>query len=181
MKLRARCIALYACCATHAVHLELVMDLTAESFIRSYGRFAARRGFSKMLLSDNARTFKAENKEPTQLFNLLEVREFLLNKRVQWRFNLERASWWGGVFERLNQSTKRCLKKNIGQARLNYDELQTLVIEVEGVLNSRPLTCVFVNDIEQALTPGHLLSGRKIVSLPEISEFNSEKFQVMNF
>ena len=67
------------------------------------------------------------------------------------------------------------MKKILGQARLNYDELQTLVIEVEGVLNSRPLTYVYVNDIEQALTPGHLLSGRKIVSLPEISEFNSEE------
>ena len=130
-----------------------------------------------MLLSDNASTFKAAHKELTQLFNLPEVHEFLLNKRVQWRFNLERASWWGGVFERLIQSTKRCLKKIIGQARLNYDELQTLVIEVEGVLNSRPLTYVYVDDIEQALTPGHLLSGRKIVSLPEISEFNSEEIE----
>ena len=144
--------------------------------IRSYRRFAARRGFPKMLFSDNARTFKAANKELTELFKLPEVQEFLLNKRVQWRFNLERASWWGGVFERLIQSTKRCLKKVIGQAKLNYDELQTLVIEVEGVLNSKPLTYVYV-DIKQALAPGHLLSGRKIVSLPDISEFNSEEIE----
>ena len=100
---------------------------------------------------------------------------------MQWRFNLERASWWGEVFERLIQSTKRCLKNIIGQARLNYDELQTLVIEAEGVLNSTPLTYVYVDDIEQALTPGHLLSGRKIVSLPKISEFNSVQGRIQVF
>ena len=42
-------------------------------------------------------------------------------------FNIERAPWWGGFFERMVRMTKRCLKKMIGQAKLNYDEIVTAV------------------------------------------------------
>ena len=45
--------------------------------------------------------------------------------------------------------TKRCLKKIIGKARLSYDEPLTAVTEVEGILNSRPLTYVQSEDIEE--------------------------------
>ena len=55
--------------------------------------------------------------------------------------------------------TKRCLKKIIGKARLSYDELLTAVTEVKGILNSRLLTYVQSDDIEEVLTPSHLLTG----------------------
>ena len=42
--------------------------------------------------------------------------------RVQWVYNLEKAPWWGGMFERMIRSIKRCLKKAIGRAKLSYDE-----------------------------------------------------------
>ena len=46
------------------------------------------------------------------------VKQYLEEKRVQWTINLEKASWWGGLFERMVRSMKRCLKKTIGGARL---------------------------------------------------------------
>ena len=58
--------------------------------------------------------------------------------------NLEKAPGWGGFFERLVKSTKRCIKKLLGNAKLNYKELFTIMTEVEAVLNSRPLTYVFL-------------------------------------
>ena len=57
--------------------------------------------------------------------------------------------------------TKRCLKKIISKARLLYDELLTAATEVKGILNSRPLTYVQSDNIEEVLTPSHLLTGRK--------------------
>ena len=62
---------------------------------------------------------------------------------------------------------KRCLRKIIGQARFSWDELLTAVIEAESVLNSRPLSCVAMDDLEEPLTPSHLLTGRRILSLPD--------------
>jgi hypothetical protein len=49
------CIALYTCASTRAVHLELVPNLTADAFIRSFRRFISRRGIPKFILSDNAK------------------------------------------------------------------------------------------------------------------------------
>ena len=87
--------------------------------------------------------------------------------RMKWRINLERAPWWGGFFERLIRSVKRCLKKILKNAKLSYEELLTVVTEVECVLNSRPLTYVSSEDIEEPLTPSHLMTGRRLLSIPD--------------
>ena len=52
-------ICLFTCCVTRAVHLELVTDMSTDSFIRCLKRFAARRGMPKRILSDNGKSFKA--------------------------------------------------------------------------------------------------------------------------
>ena len=65
----------------------------------------------------------------------------------------------GGAFERLIQSTKRCLHKLIARAHLSFDELLTMITEIEAVLNSRPLSYVSGEDIDEPLTPSHLLVG----------------------
>ena len=69
-----------------------------------------------------------------------EVRRFMSGVNVKWDFNIERAPWWGGFFERMVQLLKRCLRKLVGRAKLTYEELLTGVTEVELILNSRPLT-----------------------------------------
>ena len=63
------------------------------------------------------------------------------------------------------KSAKRCLKKSIGRARLTYDELLTVLAEVEMILNSRPLSYVSSEDIEEPLTPSHLLIGHRVLNL----------------
>ena len=50
---------------------------------------------------------------------------------------------------------------------MSYDELHTLLIEVEAVLNSRPLTYVSADDVDEPLTPSHLLVGYQILTLPD--------------
>jgi len=64
------------------------------------------------------------------------------------------------------KSTKRCLRKVVGRARLYYDELLTAITEIEGIVNSRPLTFLSAEDMDEPLTPSHFLCGRRILTLP---------------
>ena len=164
-------IAFFSCCVTRAIHLELVEDLTAEAFRQALRRFAARRGTPTLIVSDNAKTFQSMEKPLINLFKHPEVACELDRKRIEWRFNLERAPWWGGLFERMVGSVKACLRKVLGNVRLSFDELLTVLVEVEGTLNSRPLTYEYSEAGNEVLTPSHLIYGRRIQSLPdEIAE-----------
>ena len=160
-------IALFSCCVTRAIHLDLTTDLSATAFIRCLRKFAARRGTPSLIVSDNAKTFKAASKVLKTLREDPEVMAHLAKSRVEWRFNLEKAPWWGGFYERMVGSVKRCLKKVLGNAKLKFDELLTILLEVEGTLNCRPLTYEYDEIGAEVLTPSHLLFGRRLVSLPD--------------
>ena len=160
-------VALFSCCVTRAVHLELVEDLSAEAFRRCLRKFIARCGRPELIVSDNAKTFQATEKALNKLFNHPEIKADLEYERIEWKFNLERAPWWGGFFERMVASVKECLRKVLGNARLSFDELSTLLTEVESTLNSRPLTYEYEEAEEEVLTPSHLIYGRRLKTLPD--------------
>ena len=92
-------IVLFSCCITRAVHLELIHDLTALNFIHVLRKVCVRRGTPKLVVSDNAKTFKSTAKVLRQIHECQQVQDFLVGKQVRWLFTLERASWWGGHFE----------------------------------------------------------------------------------
>ena len=129
-------------------------------------RFIGRRGLPKLIVSDNAKTFQASEKTLVSLFELEDVQEHLSSKGIRWQFNLAKAPWWGGFFERLVKQVKSCLKKTLGRSKLSFDELTTILVEVEAVLNSRPLTYLYSDDVEEPLTPWHLVIGQRLLTLP---------------
>ena len=164
-------ICLFTCAVVRAVHLEVVTSLSAQSFIRCFSRFVSRRGLPSMLITDNAKTFKSAKQILKSTLDDPTVQGYLLNHQVQWNFNLERAPWWGGFFERLIGLMKRHLKKSIGQARMSYDEMLTLVVEVEAILNSRPLTYISTEETMEPLTPSHLITGQRLLTLPKLGTY----------
>ena len=84
---------------------------------------------------------------------------------------IERAPSWGGNWERLVQSIKRPLKKVLGRSTLNFDELNTVLVEIESVINSRPVTYVYVDEDANSypLTPSDLIYRRRISTNPNAS------------
>ena len=165
-------IVLYSCCTTRALHLDIVEDLSGTTFIRSFRRFTARRGTPSVINTDNAKTFKytagfLKKHENDNLFT-----SFLQEKRISWKFNLERSPWWGGYFERMVGCVKRCLRKVLGKAKLALDEIRTLLIEIEGTLNNRPITYIYDDVHIQPLTPSHLLHGRRSDHIGESLDFS---------
>ena len=140
--------------------------MTAEKFSRCLRRFTARRGFPLLFLSDNGKTFKATARFVRSVFKEQAVQDHLSRHKADWTFNVEKAPWWGGVFEQLVRSTKR-YPKMTGRSRFSLDELNTVLAEVEAIVNSRPLSYISSEDLEEPLTPSHLLTGRRIRSLPD--------------
>ena len=138
--------------------------MTAVSFLCSFKHFTARRGFPKKFISKNIRAV---------LYHP-DVQQYSTQVGMEWTFNLEKVPWWGGLFERMVKSTKRCLRKTIRRAKLTYDELLTAITEVEMILNSRPLSYVSAENIEEPLTASHLKIGRRVLSLPNIVLHYSE-------
>ena len=159
-------IFLFTCCSSRALVLDLVPDCSATTAIRGLRRFFARRGVPSEILSDNGTQFTAE-----------ETQAFVASKSIKWRFNVAAAPWWGGIFERLIRSTKRCLKKVLTNSRLTYEELMTVIQEIECVINNRPLTFLYEEVGDEVLTPNHLVFGRKL-NLEAIAEDSRNREEV---
>ncbi|GFW07419.1 integrase catalytic domain-containing protein [Trichonephila clavipes] len=91
---------------------------------------------------------------------LFALRRFLArrDKGIHWKFIVERAPWWGGFYERLVKTIKDPLRKILGRALLTFEELSTILSEVEVIVNHRPLTYVENDPGEpKPLTPAHFL------------------------
>ena len=69
------------------------------------------------------------------------------------------ALWHGGFLESIVRSTKTLLRKTLKTAKLLYEELQTVLYEVEQIINDRPITYYCSDSEESCLTPNHLLYG----------------------
>ena len=100
------------------------------------------------------------------------------------KFNIAAASWTGRFFERLIACVKNCIKKTLGKTTLRFDELQTVVTEVEAIINSRPLVPIYDDSLEEAVTRNHLLFGKKLEThnmSDVISKINGEPTKRMMY
>ena len=148
-------IVLFTCAATRAVHLDIVPHCSATSFVKSLKRFIARRDISNLFLSDNGTHFKNDE---------VNLSQELLKLNIKCQYIIEASPWWGGYRERLVQTFKRTLRKILGRATVNYEDLLTIMTDIEGMINSRPLGYVYTDDVHEILTPSHLIYGRRILS-----------------
>ncbi|GBM12575.1 hypothetical protein AVEN_78349-1 [Araneus ventricosus] len=166
-------VAIFVCMSTKAVHIEMVTDLTSEAFISTLKRFFARRGKCSTLFSDNATNFVGAQAELKKLHNLINypddnLSNFLASDAIKWKFIPPVSPNFGGLWEAGVKSFKHHFRRAIGNANLTYEEFNTVIVEIEGILNSRPITEISsdINDLE-ALTPGHFLIGRPINTVAE--------------
>ena len=122
------------------------------------------------MMSDNAKTFKASAVEVQKVVHSQEIHEYLTNKKVIWKFIVEKAPWWGGYWERLVGMVERCLRKTVGRSTLTVEELTTMIVGIESTLNNRPLTFLY-DGISRALTPTDLIYGHRLATTPSSRQF----------
>jgi hypothetical protein len=112
------------------------------------------------MILDNASTYLSAADELRALFNSQALHDSPSKQEVQWRFIPKRAPWFGGFWEHLIGLTKTTLKKILGRAYISLEGLQTFIVEIEAVLNHRPITYVTSEaDDPEPLTLSHLLYG----------------------
>lgn len=167
--------ALFICMNTKAVHLELVSDLSTDAFLLTLKRFVARRGNPATIFSDNATNFRGANNVLHDVYkffksdqNLACINDYLSASEIKWKFIPPNSPHWGGLWEAGIKSTKFHLRRLLGRAVLTFEQVLTILAQIEGVLNSRPL-CPLSSDPSDlsCLTPGHFIIGQPLTSFPE--------------
>ncbi|XP_055597349.1 uncharacterized protein LOC129747262 [Uranotaenia lowii] len=168
-------VALFVCLSTKAVHLELVSDLSTDRFLQALRRFIGRWGRIADIFSDNGTNFiGAKNylQEIHQLFTSKQHQEMVskhcADEGIQWHLNPPRAPHFGGLWEAAVRSAKHHILRVIGDQPLPFEDMSTLLVQVESCLNSRPITQLTddPNDLEP-LTPSHFWLGSSLQCLPE--------------
>ncbi|XP_052405908.1 uncharacterized protein LOC127951863 [Carassius gibelio] len=168
---------IYKCLTTRAVHLDLIHGMDADSFLMSLRRFIARRGTPAELYSDQGTNFRGGEKELSECFRSMssDLRQLLAKQKIDFHFNPPAAPHFGGTWEREIKSVKAALYTVIGVQPISEEVLYTVLLEVEAILNSKPLgyTSSDVVDLD-AITPNVLLMGRPDGALPQVVYPKSE-------
>ncbi|GFT54114.1 integrase catalytic domain-containing protein [Trichonephila clavipes] len=173
-------VCIFICLVTKAIHLEIISDLTSQALIAALKRFISRRGKCHKIFSDNGTNMIGANREIKALSKLVRDREeslfaFFAEEGIEWSFIPPRSPNWGGLWEANIKSLKYHFKRVAGNSKFSYEELLTLITQIEAILNSRPLTPLSsdVDDLE-VLTPAHFLIGRPITAIVEPSLLQCE-------
>ena len=170
-------VSLFVCLSTKAIHLECVLDLTADSCLAAISRFVSRRGRPSEIWSDNGTNFVRSKHFLDSAINTLYSENFnntltssLADQGIIWKFIPPHSPEFGGLWESSIKSCKYSLFKCMRNEKLVLDEFNTLLTQVEAALNSRPYTYIFSDDDNlEILTPSHFLTGTSFNSIPELS------------
>ncbi|XP_076857121.1 uncharacterized protein LOC143511024 [Brachyhypopomus gauderio] len=158
------------CLTSRCVHLDLMPSMDTDSFLLALRRFIARRGKPYEILCDRGTNFRGGEKELQQAFEALEpsLKEQLAKHCILFRFNPPLAPHFGGAWEREIRSVKASLQTVLKDQVLPEEVLMTVLIEIEGILNSKPLGYASSDlaDLDP-ITPNLLLMGRRDASLPQ--------------
>ncbi len=90
-----------SCLASGAIHLEVLYNLTTDSFICAFRRFVSRRGSPSLIRSDNGTNFvgaEREMREAINAWNQNTVKDYLLQENIEWIFHTPQASHASGVW-----------------------------------------------------------------------------------
>ncbi|XP_059056176.1 uncharacterized protein LOC131850043 isoform X4 [Achroia grisella] len=106
--------------AVKAVHLELVTDLTKESYMAALNRFVSRRGKPRNILSDNGTNFVGTSNELQRFLHSSNVASDMVQEGIQFSFAPPYSPHFNGLAEAVVRSTKHHLKRLLKLTHLTY-------------------------------------------------------------
>ena len=182
-----RWICLFTCLSTRAVHLEVVEDLSSASFLHVLRRFISRRGKPQKMLSDNASQFGTvaaviqeaalEDVGLDEKPDTGNILDYCSRQGIDWKFISPLAPWQGGIYERMIGLAKTAFRKAVGRHLLREKELETLVVEIEAILNSRPITYLEDESLEVIRPIDFLLPGAHLGTYRQVSTGDDQNYR----
>ena len=152
---------LFTCLTLRAIHIEVANSLDTDSFINALRRFIARRGQPEEIRSDNGGNFvkgERELREAIDGWNQSKIHDCLLQRNIKWKYNPPASSHHGGVWERCIRTVRKVMKALMKEQLMDDEGLNTLMCEVESIVNGRPITKSSDDPRDlDPLTPNHLL------------------------
>ncbi|GFS70161.1 integrase catalytic domain-containing protein [Trichonephila clavipes] len=151
----------------------VIIGSHSDALIATLKRFTSRRGKCSKIYTYNATNFVGANsilKKFHKLINFPDenLAKYFVSENIDWKFIPPKSPHFGGLWEAGVKSVKHHLKRAIGNLHFTFEEFETIMIQVEGILNSRSLTPLSSDaDNFDVLTPGHFLIGRPITSILE--------------
>ena len=182
--------AIFTCMSRRVVHIETTNSMSTGSFILALKRLISQRGNVRMIRTDNGTNFVGANIDLRKAFNEMnhtKINNFLMKlggEWITWRRNPRMTSNMGGVWERQICSARNIVKSLLrthGES-LNDESLKTFLVEVEGILNSRPITCKSTGDVNSylPLSPMQLLTMKNKVVMPQKGSFRRKIYFAEN-
>jgi hypothetical protein len=175
-----RYIFVSVCLTTRAVHLELLENLSADATLVGLQNLMNLRGVSKTIDSDNGTNFIGAHeilKTAHESWNKELLKKGIIIEPIKWNFAPAKAPNMQGSVERFVGLTKTALRKmtnllNKSKVRYNDFQMRSILYEIAGILNNRPLTMLPIDNLQnEILTPNHFLIGRQnIQSVPYLDK-----------
>ena len=116
---------------------------------------------------------KAGTKWLANIHKEQKLHDFLRSETIIWKFNIPKAAWWDGQFERIIGLIKARLYRTIGKAMMTWVELEEVLLDIEIILNNRPLTYIEEVIDKPILTPNSSILGSD-VNFPDAARHENE-------
>lgn len=156
--------------------MDVATSLSTDDFLLLLRRFIGLYGKPRRIFSDNGTNFVGAERELREavdrLHNSPAAAAFVKREAIEWHFQPARSPHFGGAHESLVRVTKRALyaaleKEGKALRHPTEDSLRTLLFEVSGLLNSRPLTYASSDPEDiRPLTPNDFLNRPPFADIP---------------
>ncbi|KAH9402715.1 hypothetical protein TYRP_015466 [Tyrophagus putrescentiae] len=185
---------IFVCATSRMVHIELVNDMTAETVFDAITKFVARRGLPHLFYSDNGKQFLKIKDDLKEYIDLINRKHPERELRFNWIHLTAHSPWRGGFYERLirgikeslitlaldrKMNTKRLTKERdatrkqttvTGGKPITDKQLETYMIEIEALINNRPL---FAHE-GQVIRPTDFLGAQGSSQLPIVGNLPTD-------
>ena len=158
----------FTCLHTRAIHIEIVRECSTRGFLDAVCTFMGHKGVPIKFYSDNAKYFKAADKELKTLLNAIDFDQVKAQQYqgapVSWDYSTPEAPWTNGITERVIGLFKKHFRVACNaNKRLTAATVKTLTSEIINILNNRPLDA-YIDDQNEVLpiTPNMLIYGRNL-------------------